>query len=405
MRSQKVEFVNANGYKLSARLELPADQHPHSYALFAHVFTGNKNLTATRHISRALTLDGIAVLRFDFTGLGDSEGEFEDTTFTSNVEDLMAAAKFLEENYEAPKIMVGHSLGGAAAIFAASRLDSIQAVTTIGTPSEPEHVSHLLEDSLDKIEKEGVAKVSVGGRMFTIKKEFLDDIRSKNMFRILKELRKPILILHSPQDSIVEIENAAKIYHASYHPKSFVTLDGADHMLSNKTDAAYAGSLIASWVMRYLDLPKKELLKTDRQVVAKLGEVGYTTEIMAGNHGLLADESEEVKGDDFGPSPYQILSAALGACTAMTLQMYARRKGWPLKEVKVHLDHGRRYVDDCMSCETKEAKLDHFDRIIELEGDLTEEQKARLLEIADKCPVHRTLEREIRIETKLNVPT
>lgn len=405
MKSRKVEFTNSNGYKLSAKLELPADQHPHTYAIFAHVFTGNKNLTATRHISRALTLDGIAVLRFDFTGLGESEGDFADTTFTSNVEDLMAAAQFLEEHYEAPKIMIGHSLGGAAAIFAAYRLASIQAVTTIGAPSEPEHVSHLLADSLEQIESEGVARITVSGRMFTIKKQFLDDIRSKNMFRILKELKKPILILHSPQDRVVEIENAAKIYHASFHPKSFVTLDGADHMLSNKNDAAYAGSLIASWAMRYLDLPKKEILRTDRQVVAKLGEVGYTTEIIAGNHGLLADEGEEVNGDDFGPSPYQILSAALGACTAITLQMYARRKGWGLRDVKVHLDHGKRYVDDCMACESKEMKLDHFDRIIELEGDLTEEQRNRLLEIANKCPVHRTMENEIRVNTRLNTST
>lgn len=401
MRSEKVHFVNSNGYKLSARLELPADQHPHTFALFAHVFTGNKNLTATRHISRALTLDGIAVLRFDFTGLGESEGDFADTNFTSNVEDLIAAAAYLEENYEAPKIMIGHSLGGAAAIFAASRLASIQAVATIGTPSEPEHVSHLLSESLEDIEKRGAATVTVGGRMFTIKKQFLDDIRSKDMFNLLRDLRKPILILHSPQDEIVEIDNAAKIYHASFHPKSFVTLDGADHMLSNKTDAVYAGSLIASWVMRYLDLPKQDVLRTDRQVVARLGEVGFTTEILAGRHGLLADEGEEVKGDDFGPSPYQLLSAALGACTAMTLQMYARRKGWDLKEVKVHLDHGKRYVDDCMACVDKEIKLDHFDRIIEIEGNLTEEQRNRLLEIANRCPIHRTMENEIRVNTVL----
>lgn len=401
MKSHKVEFTNAFGYKLSAKLELPANQHPHSFALFAHVFTGNKNLTATRHISRALTLDGVAVLRFDFTGLGDSEGDFADTTFSSNVEDLIAAAKFLEDNYKAPKIIIGHSLGGAAAIFAAARLESVLTIATIGTPSEPEHVSHLLADSLETIEANGAARVNVGGRIFTIKKEFLDDIRSKNMFEILRTLRKPILILHSPQDRIVEIENAAKIYHASYHPKSFVTLDGADHMLSNKNDAAYAGSLIASWATRYLNLPKKDTLKTDRQVVAKLGEIGYTTEIIAGNHGILADEAEEVNGDDFGPSPYQLLSAALGACTAMTLQMYARRKGWDLKEVKVHLDHGKRYVDDCMTCENKEGRLDHFDRIIELEGNLTAEQRMRLLDIANKCPVHRTLESEIRINTSL----
>lgn len=403
MRSQKVEFTNSNGYKLSARMELPVDQHPHTYAIFAHVFTGNKNLTATRYISRALTLDGIGVLRFDFTGLGESEGDFADTTFTSNVEDLMAAAKFLETHYEAPKIMIGHSLGGAAAIFAAHRLSSIQAVATIGTPSEPEHVSHLLQDSLETIEANGVAHVTVGGREFMIKKQFLDDIRSKNMFRVLKELRKPILILHSPQDSIVEIENAAKIYHASFHPKSFVTLDGADHMLSQKHDAKYAGSMIATWAMRYLDLPEEEALKTDRQVVAKLDDEGYTTEIKAGKHGLIADEPTDVGGDDFGPTPYQLLSSSLGACTAMTLQMYARRKKWDLQEVKVHLDHGKRYVDDCMTCDTKEGKLDHFDRIIELEGNLTDDQVKRLMEIADRCPVHRTLESEIRINTALKI--
>jgi putative redox protein len=365
------------------------------------VFTGSKNLSATRHISRALTLDGIAVLRFDFTGLGESEGNFTETNFTSNVEDLIAAADFLSENYEAPKIMIGHSLGGAAAIFAASRLLSIQAIATIGTPSEPEHVSHLLSDNLEDIERKGAAKVNVGGRTFTIKKHFLDDIRSKNMFKVLQELKKPLLILHSPQDTVVEIENAAKIYHAAFHPKSFVTLDGADHMLTNKNDAVYAGSLIASWVMRYIDLPKKESLKTDSQVVARLGDTGFTTEILAGRHGLIADEPEEVKGDDFGPSPYQLLSASLGACTAMTLQMYARRKGWDLQEVNVHVDHGKRYVDDCMVCENKEVKLDHFDRVIEVEGDLTEEQRNRLLEIANRCPVHRSLESEIRITTVL----
>lgn len=401
MRSKKVEFQNVNGYQLSARLELPANSHPHTYALFAHVFTGNKNLTAVRHISRALTVHGIAVLRFDFTGLGESEGDFADTNFTSNVEDLIAAAEFLEKNYEAPSIMVGHSLGGAAAIFAAHRLESIRAIATIGAPSEPDHVSHLLQDKLEAIEAQGTAKVSIGGRQFTIKKQFLDDIRSKNMFQILRNLHKPLLVLHSPQDRIVEIENASNIYHAAFHPKSFVTLDGADHMLTQKNDAAYTGRVIASWVTRYLELPDRDILKTDRQVVARLGEVGFTTEIMAGNHGLLADESESVGGDDFGPSPYQYLSTALGACTAMTLQMYARRKGWDLKQVQVHVDHGKRYAEDCDDCENPKSKLDHFDRVIEMEGDLNSEQITRLLEIADRCPVHRTLHREIKISTVL----
>ena len=401
MRSQKVEFTNANGYRLSARLELPANQHPHTFALFSHVFTGNKNLSAVRHISRSLTVDGIAVLRFDFTGLGDSEGDFADTNFTSNVEDLLAAARFLETHYTAPRIIIGHSLGGAAAIFAAHQIESVQAIATIGAPSEPEHVSHLLQEKLEDIEAKGTAKVNIGGRMFTIKKQFLDDIRSKNMFAILRNLRKPLLVLHSPQDNIVEIENAAKIYHAAYHPKSFVTLDGADHMLSQKKDAAYTGSVIASWASRYLNLPKAEILKTDREVVARLGDVGFTTEIMAGNHGLLADEGEDVGGDDFGPSPYQYLSTALGACTAMTLHMYARRKGWPLKQVQVHLDHGKRYQEDCMNCDKPTSKIDHFDRVVEIEGALSEEQINRLLEIANRCPVHRTLERDVVINTVL----
>jgi len=405
MKVEKVQFKNANGYTLSARLEFPPDSHPYAFAIFAHVFTGNKNLSATRHISRALTQHGIGVLRFDFTGLGESEGDFSDTNFTSNVDDLLAAAKYLEENYEAPRILIGHSLGGAAVIFAASQLDSIQAVATIGAPSEPEHVMHLLQGKIEDIEKSGVANVSIGGRNFTIKKQFLDDLRSKDMFKILRDLKKPILVLHSPQDNVVEIENAAKIYRAAFHPKSFVSLDGADHMLSKKGDAAYAGDLVASWMARYVVPPKIEKLKTDAQVAVRLGEVGFTAEIQAGQHGMLADESEDLGGDDFGPSPYQYLSAALGACTVMTLQMYARRKKWDLKEVKVHIDHGKKYSDDCRECVefSKEVKIDHFEKVIEMEGDLTEEQINRLLEIADRCPVHRTLHEEVKITTRLKV--
>ncbi len=401
MRSKKVTFVNTNGYTLAAKLELPANGAPHNYAIFAHVFTGNKNLSAVRHISRALTLNGIAVLRFDFTGLGESEGDFADTNFTSNVEDLLAAAKFLEDNYKAPTIIVGHSLGGAASIFAASKIESIRAVATIGTPSEPEHVTHLLDSSIEDIETKGFANVTIGGRTFMIKKQFLDDLRSKDMYEILHNLKKAILVLHSPQDKIVEIDNAAKIYGAAYHPKSFITLDGADHMLTDKIAASYAGNTIASWVSRYIDLPKKEKLDTDKQVVAKLGKEGYTTEILAGQHGMIADESEEVGGDDFGPSPYELLSSALAACTVMTLQMYARRKNWDLKEVKVHINHDKKYVEDCHDCDQKNSKIDHFERCIEFEGDLSEEQIARLLEIADKCPVHRTLSRDVSISTDL----
>ena len=402
MKFKKVHFTNTSGYRLSARLELPINKRPVAYAIFAHVFTGNKNLSATRHISRALTMNGIGVLRFDFTGLGESEGEFADTTFSSNVDDIIAAASFLEQEYEAPRILVGHSLGGAAVIFAADRLPSVLAIATVGTPSEPKHVQHLLKDRLEDIEKLGKATVNISGREFTIKREFLEDLNSKNMFKILSKLRKPILVMHSPQDLIVEIENAANIYQAAFHPKSFVTLDGADHMLTNKKDAAYAGNVIATWVTRYIPLPEQAPLSTSNQVAVRLDdEPGYTTEILAGFHKLIADEPEEVGGNDFGPDPYELLSSSLGACTAMTLKMYARRKKWPLKEVTVHLNHFKKYVDDCNGCEKSNSRLDHFERLIEIEGDLSQEQRTRLLEIADRCPVHKTLHGDIRVETKL----
>lgn len=402
MPSKRVTFTNANGYTLSARLEFPLVQKPDAYAVFAHAFTGSKSLKATRNISRSLTLNGIAVLRFDFTGLGDSEGDFSDTNFTSNVEDIIAAANYLTEHYESPKIMIGHSLGGAASIFAASQIESVRAVATIGTPSEPEHVTHLLESGIEEIEETGKAVVNIGGRSFTIKKHFLDDLKSKDMYEVLRDMKKALLVMHSPQDSVVEIDNAAKIYQAAFHPKSFITLDRADHMLTNKDDAYYAGSVIASWVLRYIDRSKTEELSTHKQVVARLdGKDDYTTEIKAGAHGLIADESEALGGNDFGPSPYEYLNAALGACTAMTVQMYARRKGWPLEDVKVHLSYERSYKEDCEACSAEERTLHNMDVHVELMGDLTDEQRARLLEIAQKCPVHRTLKKGVQMDTKL----
>lgn len=401
MPSKKVEFTNKNGYKLSAKLELPLAAKPDAYAVFAHVFTGNKSLSATRHISRALTLNGIAVLRFDFTGLGESEGDFSDTNFTSNVEDLLAACRFLRDHYVEPSIIIGHSLGGAASVFAASKVDAIKAVATIGTPSEPEHVMHLLTSKIEDIEATGKANVNIGGREFTIKKQFLDDLRAKNMYDTIRSMNKALLVLHSPQDLVVEIENAAQIYHAAKHPKSFVTLNRADHMLTNKNDAYYVGNMIATWAKRYIVLPTETRLQTHKQVVAKLGSSGFTTDIMAGKHGIVADESENLGGADFGPSPYELLNAALGACTAMTLQMYARRKKWDLQEVKVHLSFSRSYRDDCEHCDHNERRLEVFDREIEVKGNLDVKQVNRLLEIANKCPVHRTLEASAEVRTRL----
>lgn len=401
MATKKVFFTNKNGYKLSAKLDFPIARKPLAFAVFAHVFTGSKNLIASKYISRALTLNGIAVLRFDFTGLGESEGEFANTNFTSNVDDLIAANDYLAENYEPPKIMIGHSLGGTASVFAASQIDSIKAVATIGSPAEPMHVTHLLESDIDEIKEMGKAKVNIGGRHFTIKKQFLDDLQNNNLYDILSNMRKALLVMHSPQDEIVSIDNAAKIYQAAFHPKSFITLDHADHLLTNKDDAHYAGNVIASWVRRYIGADDKKQLSTHKDVLARLGSTGYTTDILAGDHILIADEPEDSGGNDFGPSPYEMVNAALGACTAMTLQMYARRKGWDLKEVNVHLSFSRSYMEDCAHCDVNDRRLEEFFREIELIGDLSVEQKERLMEIANRCPVHRTLEANAQIHTVL----
>ncbi len=399
--TQKVSFKNKQGELLSARLELPLGQTPLSYALFAHCFTCNKNLSAIRNISRSLNQAGIAVLRFDFTGLGESEGEFAETNYSSNVDDLLSAASYLTEHYESPSLLVGHSLGGAAVISAAAKISSVQAVATIGAPASPAHVSHLFGGSIDVIKRQEIAEVNIGGRPFTIKKQFLDDISAQNLSDTLSNLKKPILILHSPQDRIVGIDNASTLYGAAFHPKSFVSLDGADHLLSDKQDSAYVGQMIASWAARYLDLKQASLLETSQQVVVRLGEQKYTTKIRSGQHTWLADEPVSLGGQNLGPGPYELLLSSLGACTAMTLRMYADRKKWDLKEISVHLSHGKIYAEDCVDCEKKSAKIDHISRSIEVEGALDDAQKKRLLEIADRCPVHRTISGEISFTTEI----
>jgi uncharacterized OsmC-like protein/alpha-beta hydrolase superfamily lysophospholipase len=401
MGSEKVSFTNANGDHLSARLELPVNQHPHTYALFAHGFTFNKNLTAVRNISRAMSINGIGVLRFDYTGLGESEGDVAGTNFSSSIDDLLEAARFLEAEYEAPAILVGHSLGGAAVIAAAAQLDSVRAVATIGTPFDPDHVIRHLDERIDEIKEKGRAEVRIDGRSSTVRKQFLEDIRQKKIEEHLSGFGKAILIMHSPQDKIVKVEDAAKLYHAARHPKSFVTLDGADHLLSDKRDSRYVGDLIACWAQRYINISQKEALQTEKEVTVRLGNEGFTTDIMVRQHSLTADEPENVGGNDFGPSPYELVSAGLGACTAMTLQMYARRKKWDLQEVVVNLEHYKDYAEDMKQCEEEKSKIDHFDRIIEVKGNLEKDQRERLLEIANKCPVHRTLLGDIKVNSKL----
>ncbi len=402
MNLKKVEFFNSNGESLNGRLELPAHQHPHNFAIFAHCFTCTKNLQAARNISRALTSKGFGVLRFDFTGLGESEGEFADTNFSHNIEDLLAAAEFLKNEYAAPTLLVGHSLGGAAVYFAAEKIESIKAIATIAAPSSPQHVQHLIKDDVDKITRTGEAVVNLSGRDFKIKKQFLDDLENKALSELLPQLKKAVLIMHSPQDKLVKINNAEELYMAARHPKSFISLDGADHLLTNKEDSIYAGKVIAGWVTRYLNIQKEIEIKSRRQVVASLeDDDAFTTQMKLGEHYLLADEPESVGGHNFGPTPYEFISAGLSACTAMTIQMYARRKKWKIDKVEVHISYDKKHAEDCEKCEDETSKIDTFTREIKLEANLNQEQKNKILEIADKCPVHKTLHTKTQVITKL----
>ena len=402
MSLQKITFQNKEGQTLVGRLEMPVDQHPHNFVIFAHCFTCNKNLRAIKNIGNALTSNGFAVLRFDFTGLGESDGDFADTNFSGNVSDLTAAATYLENNYEPATLLIGHSLGGAAALFAAAEILSIKAVTTIGAPANPIHVQHLFKSNLSEIAESGKAVVNLGGRDFTIKKQFLDDLKHKSLPAVVKNLRKPLLILHAPQDDTVGIKNAEEIYTAAHHPKSFVSLDGADHLLMRKEDSEYVGEVIAGWSKRYVNIPKNDALKTKHQVVASLGfDDGFTTGMKVGNHFITADEPKDFGGNDYGPSPYELLSASLSACTVMTIQMYTKRKNWKVDLVEVHTSYNKSHAVDCENCETDSAKIDTFQREITLTGDLDEKQKARILQIADKCPVHKTLHSKTQIITAL----
>jgi len=402
MDNQKVTFSNKAGEKLAAYIDTPADDKPGGYVLFAHCFTCNKNLKAVKHISKALTSEGLGVLRFDFTGLGESEGDFADTNFSSNVEDLVAAGEFLQQHYEAPTILIGHSLGGAAVLLAAAQLSSVKAVATVGAPVAPDHVTKHFQHQIPDIKADGKATVNLGGSNFTIKHQFIRDLESTNLKKHIHDLRRPLLILHSPIDKTVGIDNAGAIFEAAQHPKSFVSLDGADHLLMNPKDARYSGQLIASWAERYIPEPTDEAsaLETDKQVVARIGKDSLTTDVKAGKHYLTVDEPESAGGNDAGPNPYDYLAAALGSCTSLTLQLYAHRKQWPLDEARVHVQHKKDYKKDYEDSEQSSAKIDILEREIEIIGALDEKQQQRLIEVANKCPVHRTLTSDIQVNTR-----
>ncbi len=365
-------------------------------ALFAHCFTCSKDLRAARAISSSLASRGIATLRFDFTGLGESAGDFSETTFSTNLDDLVAAADWLRTELAAPTILVGHSLGGAAVLAAAHRIDEVKAVATVGAPADPEHVAKLFAAERGAIESEGQAEVTLAGHSFVIRRAFLDDLGEHCSDEKIGALGRALLIFHSPQDNTVGIENASRIFSAARHPKSFVSLDGADHLLTKPADARYVGETIATWASRYV---AAEAADVPRGEVVVEGRKGFWTHVQAGPHGFVADEPPKMGGTDEGPTPYDFLLAALGTCTSMTLRMYADRKELPLERVRVRLSHDRVHVDDCADAEKTEGRVDLIRRTIELEGELTAEERARVFEIADRCPVHRTLENEIVIRT------
>ena len=406
MPAERFDFANAQGEKLAALLDRP-DGPIRAVALFAHCFTCGKDNKAARAIAHGLTSHGIAVLRFDFTGLGSSEGEFANTTFSSNVDDLVAAADHLRTQIAAPAILIGHSLGGAAALAAAHRIAEARAVVTIAAPFDPAHVAGLFGERVEEIKSKGEVEVTLAGRPFRVRRGLLDDIAGQNLAGRIAELRKALLVFHSPTDETVGIDNASHIFTTAKHPKSFISLAGADHLLVRPSDAAYVAHVIAAWAEHYLDMPAPMAAPKQPVAEAESGEVvvretrhgTFQQEIIAGAHRFLADEPVAAGGLDSGPGPYDLLLAALGACTSMTLRLYADRKQLPLTRSRVRLRHSRIYAVDCAACETKEGMLDRIDRSISFEGELDAETRKRLLEIADKCPVHRTLTSEIDIRT------
>lgn len=404
IKSTRIEFEGSQGDMLAARLDAP-NGPVRGYALFAHCFTCSKDVFAASRIASALAAHGIATLRFDFTGLGASEGEFANTNFSSNVADLVAAANWLRENHGAPELLIGHSLGGAAVLAAAGDIAELKAVATIGAPADADHVVHNFQASLDTIETDGEATVSLAGREFTIKKQFLEDVRGTSLKERISALKPALIVFHAPLDQTVGIDNASAIFSAARHPKSFISLDGADHLLSRRQDAVFVADVLAGWANRFL--PSAERPKSPPSGVVRVRETHqgkFQQDVLVDDHHLLADEPSSVGGDGTGPSPYDYLSIALGTCTSMTLRMYADFKKLQLGRVTVDVTHGKVHADDCKDCgEGKTGKIDRFERIISVDGEISPELQDKLEEIAGKCPVHRTLEAEAAVVTKVVV--
>ena len=401
-------FQNAQGESLSGLLEMPSGAIK-SYALFAHCFTCSKDNPAAARIALALADRGIAVLRFDFTGLGNSQGDFSNTNFSSNLQDLLAAARYLEQYYAAPALLIGHSLGGAAVLAVAQDLPQVNAVITIGAPATAAHVKHLFADSYRELQNQPSVQVELAGRSFKIQRQFIDDLEKYNSVAHIGALKKALLIFHSPVDKVVSIDEAGRIFAAAKHPKSFVSLDHADHLLSDPEDSHYVAEVLSAWASRYLRTDPVPI-KTDGalqptvepgSVIVRECDKKFTREILTPHHRLISDEPIALGGADLGFNPYELLLAALGSCTSMTLRMYANHKQIDLQDITVELHHSRVHAEDCSGCEKQKTQIDVITRTIQLHGNLSDQRRTRLLEIANQCPVHKILQNKIRIDTNL----
>lgn len=396
---QRINFTNRKGNRLSGVLHLPDTKDVQAYAVYAHCFTCTKSIKAAVTIANTLATHGIATLRFDFTGLGGSKGAFADSNFSTDINDVVDAANYLTQEHQAPQLLVGHSLGGTAVLAAAQYIESAKAVASIGSPADPAHILHLFEEHLSALELDGEADISLAGRPFVFKQEFVDDVKRHEIN--YRGLRKALMVMHSPTDDTVSPDEASKIFSRALHPKSFVSLDNADHLLSRTKDAQYAGDVLSSWAMRYIEPQQTEPATAQGVLVSANTQQGFLCNVTASGHQLIADEPISVGGTNLGPSPYDYLATALGSCTAMTLNMYARHKKIDLDKVSVDVTHSRIHAKDCVDCEKSDGQIDVLKRTVSLEGNLTEEQRARMLQIADRCPVHKTLENEIKIVSEL----